>query len=133
MKFRNEERPAKKFLYLHWLLAILQPRNKKYEEERAGEAKKELARHDETWGTEGQYIREEMLLALNWYSGFDIPMSHAIPAMPDPGINPRLEWKYIATSSISGQPVRISEEARHLAKLICTTTRISDAFSWSYT
>lgn len=132
LKFRNKERPANKFLYLYGLLAMLKPRNKMLKE-CMEEVKKEFARHNETWGTEGQWIREEMLLALNWYSGCDIPMSHAIPAIADAGINPRLEWKYIATSSISGQRVRISKETRHLAKLICKTTRISDAFSWNYT
>ena len=42
-------------------------------------AREELSRHDEIWGTGGEYIRQELLEALAEKSGIDIPITKAIP------------------------------------------------------
>ena len=78
--FNNRERPDTKALYFHWLLAVLKwmldPDKERLDPELA---KEELSRHDEIWGTDREYVRQELLEALAKKSGIDIPIANAIP------------------------------------------------------
>jgi len=81
LAFKNSERPVRKALYFQWLLAVL-----KWIIDLEGDgldsklAREELSRHDEIWGTSGEYVRQELLEALAEKSGIDIPITNAIPS-----------------------------------------------------
>jgi len=79
--FKNSERPYRKVLYFQWLLAVLKwiidPEGNGLDSKLARE---DLLRHDEIWGTGGEYVRQELLEALAEKSGIDIPITNAIPS-----------------------------------------------------
>jgi len=78
LKWKNDERPEKGFLYFHWLLAILAMNARGLEKSLVLE---ELARWKENISrfSEGMkyWVRQEFLLLLREKSGLDIPLDHS--------------------------------------------------------
>ncbi|KAF7927583.1 uncharacterized protein EAE98_005965 [Botrytis deweyae] len=70
LKFLNENRPRKRYLYYHWLVCISIAGRMKMNMPRI---KDEKERFTQCWGTPGRYLREEMIAALIGYVGHKVP------------------------------------------------------------
>ncbi|KAJ8061063.1 hypothetical protein OCU04_010140 [Sclerotinia nivalis] len=76
LKFLNENRPRKRYLYFHWMICMAVASSKAINQARIKEERK---LYEKFWGTPGRWVREEMVRGLVKHTGHDLPLDHTIP------------------------------------------------------